>query len=289
MQDQDLNISEKPTYWVIALFALLLLGALIWSLSGDKERELSPEESSEQVLIIPKVELETVNLTEDTNPSLDFAKQLPFYEQEAWQFEGEGESLPELADSDKAFSQDLLAVSPPMQPFLFSGDLIKKYTFSINDMAQGLRPPTRRLREISFNQPFSVTEKGKKIFISEHAYHRYDKLAQAINSIDKQGAVALYKKYLPLFQTVFAGFSYPDNYQLLDSIKAATGKIIQAPVINEEIEVIRPSVGYKFANPKLEKLSALDKQMLRMGPENTRLIQNKLRELIEALIAVEQE
>jgi len=124
-----------------------------------------------------------------------------------------------------------------------------------------------------------------KMYISTQAYRRYDALAQAINSIDKQGAVALYYKYLPLFQAVFAEFSYPDNYQLLDSIKAATSKIIQAPVISGEIEVIRPSVRYKFADPKLENLSALDKQMLRMGPDNTQLIQKKLRELIQQLIA----
>ncbi|MCK5355864.1 MAG: DUF3014 domain-containing protein, partial [Methyloprofundus sp.] len=112
--------------------------------------------------------------------------------------------------------------------------------------------------------------------------------ALAINSINKQAAVALYKKYFPLFKIVFAELSYPDNYQLMDSIKAATGKVLQAPVITGKIEVIHPSVRYKFADPKLEKLSALDKQMLRMGPENTRMIQNKLRELIEALIAAER-
>jgi hypothetical protein len=48
-------------------------------------------------------------------------------------------------------------------------------------------------------------------------------------------------------------------------------------------------VHYKFADSKLEKLSALDKQMLRMGPDNTRLIQKKMRELVQVLIASEQE
>ncbi len=285
MQNQDLNSSGSSTIWVIVLFAFILLGGLVWSLTGDKEDKRAIEINSEQVLEIPEKETQTLSETDDANESLNFSAQLPLYEQEDWPFEGGGGNLPDLERSDKEFTQDILTVSPLLQPFLFSSELIKKYTFSINDIAQGLRPPVKRLREIVFPEPFSVTEARGKMYISAQAYHRYDALAQAINSIDKQGAVALYQKYLPLFELVFAGFSYPENYKMLDSIKAATGKIIQAPVIKEEIEVTHPTVRYKFADPKLEKLSALDKQMLRMGPANTRLIQNKLRELIQELIA----
>ena len=287
MQEQNLNTSGKPIFLVMAIVVFILLVGLTWFLTESKEDEISVRESSKQVLVIPEIETATLENTEQKN--LDFADQLPLYEQEDWQFEGEGSVLPELVNSDTEYTRDLLAVSPQLKQGLFKKDQIRKTIFSINDIAQGLRPPAKRLREISFPQPFSVTEEGGRMYISTQAYHRYDSLAQAINSIDKQGAVALYKKYLPLFQTVFAEFSYPDNYQVLDSIKAATGKILQAPVINGKIELIRPSVYYKFADPKLEKLSALDKQMLRMGPENTRLIQNKLRELIEALIAAERE
>lgn len=47
------------------------------------------------------------------------------------------------------------------------------------------------------------------MYISERSYHRYDALAQAVNSIDNQAAVALYRKYESLFQTVFNELSYP--------------------------------------------------------------------------------
>ncbi len=287
MQEQNLSESGKSTYWAIALVVIVLLAGFLWFLTGGKEDEISNGESSEQVLVLPEVETGTLDNTEEGK--VDLAEQVPSYEQEAWQFEEEGGVLPELDHSDAEFTRDLLTVSPQMKSFLFKEEQVKKTMFSINDMAQGLRPPVKRLREISFPQPFSVTEEGGRVYMSAQSYHRYDRLAQAINSIDRRGVVALYKKYLPLFQVVFAEFSYPDNYQVLDSIKAATGKIIQAPVITGKIELIRPSVYYKFADLKIEKLSALDKQMLRMGPDNTRLIQNKLRELIEALIAAEQE
>ncbi|NOQ13718.1 MAG: DUF3014 domain-containing protein [Methyloprofundus sp.] len=286
MQEQNSNTPGKPIYWVIAIVVILLLAGVIGFLAGDREGDLSSGENlKKQALVIPEVKTEPLDTAEQKSD--DLTEQLPQDNPDNWEFETGSEPLTELKGSDAEYTQDLLAVSAQLKLGLFKNEQIRKTMFSINDMAQGLRPPLKRLREISFSQPFSVTEEEGKMYISAQAYHRYDALAQAINSIDKQGAVALYKKYLPLFQGIFAEFSYPDNYQVLDSIKAVTGKVLQAPVMTGNIEVIRPSVRYKFADPELEKLSALDKQMLRMGPDNTRLIQNKLRELIQALIASE--
>jgi hypothetical protein len=40
---------------------------------------------------------------------------------------------------------------------------------------------------------------------------------------------------------------------------------------------------YGFADPKLESLTAAEKQLLRTGPGNTRVVQAKLREIARAL------
>lgn len=288
MQEQSITTNGKSAYLQIGIVVVvLMIGLILWV--TNKKSEEPKIESARQTLVIPAVEIETPEQLGNTEPvNYDFAGQLPLYGQDDWEFAREGEPLPELGASDAEYTQDLLTVSPLLQQVLFKKQQIRKTLFSINDMAQGLRPPAKRLREIAFSQPFSVTEEGGKIYMSVAAYHRYDSLAQAVNSIDKQGAVALYQKYLPLLETVFDEFSYPENYQVLDSIKAAVGKILQAPVIRGQIELIHPTVRYKFADSKLEKLSALDKQMIRMGPKNTQMIQNKLRELIEAVIAAEQ-
>jgi hypothetical protein len=41
---------------------------------------------------------------------------------------------------------------------------------------------------------------------------------------------------------------------------------------------------YKYADSELENASPVHKQMLRMGPENTRIIQQKVRLLLEGLV-----
>ena len=291
MQEQNINSSNKPALVIIGIVIVVLIVGLLLFLLADKDDASSNVQSSKQVLLIPEVDSQfSIEIpAERKYENLDFPSQLPRYDDGGLQFEASA-PLPVLAKSDPEFTQDVLSISAQLQHGLFKKQLIRKSIFSINDLAQGMRPPVKRLRELSFlSKPFSVSEVDDKMYISKASYRRYDQLAHAVNSIDSQAAVAVYQKFLPLFQQVFAEFSYPQNYQVLDIIKAATAKILDAPVITGKIEVIRPTVYYKFANPKLEKLSALDKQMLRMGPENTRLIQNKLRELVEALIVPEKD
>ena len=45
----------------------------------------------------------------------------------------------------------------------------------------------------------------------------------------------------------------------------------------------RRGIGYGYADPKLEAMPAAQKQLLRMGPENARAVQAKLREIALAL------
>ena len=151
MLEQNLNTSGKYTYWVIALIVIILLAGLIGWLVGNND-DISTEEKSEQALVVPEIKTESGNVAEQEN--YDFAEQLPQYTEDDWKFETESGSLPELEGSDAEYTQDLLAVSPQLKLGLFKNEQIKKTIFSINDVAQGLRPPLKRLREISFTQPF---------------------------------------------------------------------------------------------------------------------------------------
>ncbi len=282
MQQQNDGSLGKLNLWLIVIALVILLVVAMLLLPGDKAKDM-PVDSTKQALLIPE-ETEIEQFSADLASSMTAEEMGLFDGQEA---ELLPENLPELNASDGVFSQDMLVVSEQLKPWLFKKQLIRKYVFASNAMSQGLRPSAKVLRELPFNEPFSVTQLGDKMYISERSYHRYDALAQAVNSIDNQVAVALYKKYESLFQTVFNELSYPKNYQVLDIIKAAVGKILQAPIVEGKVAVIRPSVRYKFADPKLEKLSALDKQMLRMGPKNTKIIQDKLRNFMQDLIANE--
>jgi len=49
------------------------------------------------------------------------------------------------------------------------------------------------------------------------------------------------------------------------------------------VELTRLSVAYGFADARLQRLEPAQKQLLRMGPENVKRVQAKLRELVAAL------
>jgi hypothetical protein len=87
---------------------------------------------------------------------------------------------------------------------------------------------------------------------------------------------------------VFKEFSYPDEYNLEDIFTKAAAIILAAPARDGQIALERHSVHYKFADQQLEALNPIHKQMLRMGPDNTRIIQNKLRLFVESLVNLKE-
>jgi hypothetical protein len=151
-----------------------------------------------------------------------------------------------------------------------------------NDFSQGLWLE-KHMSFLKQAQHFIVEQTDNGLFMSKQSYQRYDKLASAIDAMDVRSTLAVYQKFRPLMLQVFAGFSYPTDHSLEDIFEKAAAEILAAPVIEEPVALVRPSVLYKFADKKLEVLSPVSKQMIRMGPENTRIIQNKIRPLVQEL------
>jgi Protein of unknown function (DUF3014) len=108
-------------------------------------------------------------------------------------------------------------------------------------------------------------------------------IASGDYSASRLAAVAVYQKFRPLMLQVFAEFSYPQDIPLETIVKKAVAEILAAPVIEGQVTLNRPSDYYKFSDPNLEALNAVQKQMIRMGPANTRIIQNKCREFLVEL------
>lgn len=190
--------------------------------------------------------------------------------------------LPPLSNSDGLFRKDILNLSSGFFPWLSMGNIIKTWMIAANDFSQNLRPH-KHFRQFKLSQPFQVATDDSGIYITEQSYQRYNGLASAVHTVSVESSLNLYEKYRPLLQQVFITFDYPEEYHLEDVIKKAASSILQAPILEGKIRVIKPTVYYKFSEQKIEKLSPVQKQMIRMGPENTRIIQTKLRQFIEGL------
>lgn len=190
---------------------------------------------------------------------------------------------PDLLSSDDYVRQEIVNISPGLSEWFSADQLIRKYVVIANDFAQGSRI-SKHMSILRFSEPFVVEQQGENgLYISPKSFTRYNKLAQTVQAINTKAAVAVYQKFRPLMLQVFAEFSYPKDFTLETIIKKAAGEIIATPVVEGQISLIRPSVLYKFADPKLEALNDVQKQMIRMGPENTKIIQNKCREFLVEL------
>ncbi len=194
--------------------------------------------------------------------------------------------LPDLLESDAIFRKTLITLSPGLAFWLDSDQLIRKYIIVANDFANGIRV-NNHMSFLRLAQPFVVEQGKNTLVISPKSYNRYDNLAQAIQAINSKVAAAVYRKFKPLMQEIFVEFSYPQDVTLETIIKKGAADLLAAPVIEEPISLVRPSVHYKYADNNLEMLSPLQRQMLRMGPENTRIIQAKVREFMVELAKLE--
>jgi len=195
--------------------------------------------------------------------------------------------LPDLDNSDALIREEITGISPALAEWLNTDQLVRKYIFIINDLAQGLRLG-KHLDFVKLDQPFTVDQANGNPIIAAKSYQRYDRLAAAINALDVQATLVLYKKFRPLLLQVFREFSYPDQYSLEDIFTKAAAIILAAPIVDGQIALVRRSANYKFADQQLEALNPIHKQMLRMGPENTRIIQNKLRLLVTGLVNLKE-
>ena len=60
-------------------------------------------------------------------------------------------------------------------------------------------------------------------------------------------------------------------------------EMLRVPVVEGDIELAPSGIVYGFVDPRLEGLSAAQKHLLRMGPQNVRTIHGKLREIADYL------
>jgi hypothetical protein len=85
-----------------------------------------------------------------------------------------------------------------------------------------------------------------------------------------------------LFQEAYRDLGYPDR-SFDDTLEKALRRLLDVPVVEGEIELLKGDRSYHFEDPALEGLSPAAKHLLRMGPANTVRIQGSLRRLAAAL------
>ncbi len=188
------------------------------------------------------------------------------------------EPLPSLADSDGWIRNKLTALitSPYLSDWLKIDNLVRRGVAAVSLIADG-NSPRDALSFLGPNGKFKAVKKGGILVPSPEGFKRYDAVADAVATLDAQGAAKLVNAADPLFQQACSELGAM-NCSFKDSLLRAIHRLASAPVPVDP--ALRAKViSYAYVDEKLEKLDKAQKHLLRMGPINEQKVQNKLREL----------
>ena len=132
-------------------------------------------------------------------------------------------------------------------------------------------------------QSFSVVKEGGVIYMAPASYKRYDRFAGSVSSLDSGNLADTFHTLRPLYEVAYKKLGLdPGDFD--NAIIRALDLVLTTPEIAEPIALQPKSVVYIFADPALESLPILQKQLLRMGPDNIRRIKEQARILREDLL-----
>jgi hypothetical protein len=201
---------------------------------------------------------------------------------------GETIDLPPLDQTD-ALVRELVArlsTHPTIAAWLTTDQLLRNFTVALEHVSTG-KTPSAQLGKLRPVGPFLVREDRGSLWIDPRSYRRYDRYADAVSALDARGTARLYATLKPRIADAYRELGHPDgNVDVV--VERALAELLKTPVLEGDVALASKSVAYEFADPRLQSLSSAQRQLLRMGPRNVRIIQAKLREIAPFLgISVE--
>ncbi|WP_088329322.1 DUF3014 domain-containing protein [Lacimicrobium sp. SS2-24] len=276
MTDNDTTEKNSllPYIAVAGLLVVLLVALFLWP--KDEAQVTQPTEPVMQ----PQPDPEPEPLPEpEPEPEPIPAPPTPMPEPQP---EPEPEPVP-LDTSDAAIKTAIAetGVYEAMARLIVDEDLLRRFVvFSANLADDKLAPNHQVLQPPA--QEFRVYRQAGKEWIDAASYKRYTPYVEAMESMDTEAMIAIYEQYKPAIAEIFAEISAgSDDFD--NVLIEAIDNLLDTPEVPMPVEVTTESVMYKYKDERLESLSAPQKQLLRTGPENMRVIKAKLRELRDAL------
>jgi hypothetical protein len=195
----------------------------------------------------------------------------------------ESRDVPPLDLSDPFVRELLRGLSsrPELAAWLATDGLVRNLVASIDAVANGTTPSTQ-LRRLAPAGPFRAEPRGEDFVIDARSYRRYDGIADTVASLDADGLARAYATLRPRLQEAYEELGYPEG-NIDVAVERAIVRLLETPAVDRDVDVRPAPVLYQFTDVRLERLAPAQKQLLRMGPRNGRLIQEKLRDVARAL------
>jgi hypothetical protein len=283
--DEHLSVeSDRSRFpFLELLLALAVIGGLVFYWFQSEEKKSGPSVVSVPAMAVPAIQ-----------PDLPTTPDIPQQpEPVAVLADADNTVLPaetsvdqiELMDGDSMLRQELAATGTDsiMSKLMSNEHPINVSAAFIDALGRGVilkkllpgDPP---------KQAFSVVEEDEVIYISPSSYQRYDSYTDTLTALDSRRLVSSFHALRPMYEQAFQYLGLdPGDFD--NTIIRALDQVLATPEIIEPIALQPKSVVYVFADPALENLPAVQKQLLRMGPDNISRIKQQARALREGLLA----
>ncbi len=184
-----------------------------------------------------------------------------------------------LAESDDAVAGALghLLGSERVRQWVYADALVRRFVATVDNVTRpSVALKVRSLQPVAGQ--FQVVRDGDAITLATENSARYAPLVQALERVDAKQLAGIYLRFYPLFQQAYEDLGYPRAY-FNDRLVTAIDHVLATPELSTAPRLKQPKVLYEYEDPELEGLSAGQKALLRMGPDNARRVKAKLRAL----------
>ena len=195
---------------------------------------------------------------------------------------GEPMTLPPLDASDTLVRTlvQALTESPAVMAWLPTNGLIRNFTVAVANVADGVTP-AKHVKVLRPASPFRIVTRDGATSVDPRNYDRYTTIADAIASVDAGGAAKVYATLKPRIEDAHRDLGAPDSFDR--TLERAIVALLNTPEFDGSERLKPKGIGYGYADERFESLTPAQKQLLRMGPRNVRVIKTKLRDIAVAL------
>ena len=187
--------------------------------------------------------------------------------------------LPRLEESDDAVRDAVgdIPLGTAGQQYLIPGNIIERSASLIYLMAEG-DVPYKLLPVSRPKAAFPIRDDGTQVVTDPAGFERYDALTQWLQSLDLESLLSSLEWFIPLFKEAWS--YYGEDPAAFDMAVVMTlDLVIATPEIDlSEARLTRKEAVWIFEDPAIEGLAPIQKQVLRMGPENAKILKAKAAE-----------
>ena len=205
--------------------------------------------------------------------------------------------LPALTESDPLAIETLtgLVGEASVQQVIVSEDVIPRWVATVDALSSRQVPgPIKAVEGPGGEFEATAHEDPERVILNETGdpvpqyvldpanYPRYTPYVEMLEAADTGQILAAYRRHQPLFEEAFRQLGYPEG-DFDTRLKAVIDELLATPEVSDPVLLIKPEAYYLYADESLESLSAGQKMLIRMGPENAARVKAKLTDIRAAL------